>query len=598
MIDNAEPELTVQGADRRGAAVGLALVGLMWLLPFLQPYHWYPLTSFYSEWLAIALGLAALVVLARRGAWSPLQVPVVALFPVALAGFLMVQYAVGGLPYAGVPLTGALYLTWAALVVLLGAYLRRTLGLAPVATALAWFLLAGGLLSAMIAFLQHFHAAAALDPIVSRTRSIYVHGNLAQRNHFANYLTLAAVSLVYLFARGRLGRLAAAVCAVPLLLALPLAGSRSVWLYLAMLLVFALWPLAGARADAVARMRVLLLAVSGGFVLAQWVVTLPWFTPEIVAEGPSDRLFDVATGMAERLQLWREGWWMFAQSPLIGIGFGQFAWQHTLYQAAFPAAALLGNFNHAHNILFQLLAETGIIGAALVGAAAGAWLLGLRGVRLTLEHWWLIGLLGVISIHSMLEMPLWYAYFLGIAAIALGLGATRFVSLKSSMLSRVALVLILAVGAVNAGGVLSSYRGFEPVFTRAPGTLQSAELTGIVMRTHRDVLLEPYAELTASFAITVDDNALEQKIDLNGRVMRFVPLDLVVHRQALLLAMRGHRQEAERLFTIAVRVYPWETENTAVTLRDLARKYPGRFERLLELATAKSGVEPDTHTTR
>jgi len=590
--------LTAQCGERRGAAVSLALVGLMWLLPFLQPIHWYPLTSFYSEWLAIALGIAALFVLAGRAAWADLQLPLIALCPVALAALIMVQYSLGGLPYAGPLLTAALYLVWAALLVALGAFLRRVFGLAAVATALAWFLVAGGLMNALAGFLQHLQVSTVLDAVVSKSNAIYVYGNLAQRNHYANHLTLALVSLVYLFARGNLGRLAVAACAAAILLALPLAGSRSVWLYLAMLLVLALWPLAGARADAVARMRGLVLGASGGFVLAQWAVTLPWFTSGLGVEAPSERLFEVAAGMAERLQLWGEAWWMFVQSPLTGVGFGQFAWQHTLFQAAFPAAALLGNFNHAHNILLQLLAETGMVGVVLVVAAAVGWLAGLRGVRLTLEHWWLLGLLGVISVHSMIEMPLWYAYFIAVAAIALGLGATRFVALKSSMLSRVALVLILAVGAINAGGVLSSYRGFEPLFTRAPGTLPSAELTGIVMRTHRDVLLEPYAELVASFAIVVDDNALEEKVELNGRVMRFVPLDVVVHRQALLLAMRGELREAEAALALAVRVYPWELDNTIARLRNLDRKYPGRFGPLLELATANSGRAPVPHATR
>lgn len=584
--------MTVEAPDRRGATISLALVGLMWLLPFLQAYHWYPLTSFYSEWLALALGLAALVPLVRRAAWIEMQMPVVALFLVALAALIVGQNAFGGLPYAGPPLTGALYLAWAALLVALGAYLRRALGLETVATVLSWFLLAGGLLSAVAAFLQYFHVATVFDAVVSRINSVYVHGNLGQRNHFANYLTLAAVSLVYLFARGSLGRLAAAVCAVPILLALPLSGSRSVWIYTAMLLALSLWPLAGARSGAIARMRVMLLCVGGGFVLAQWVVTLPWFAPAPDLEGPTQRLFDVATGTAERLQLWRAAFWMLAQSPFTGIGFGQFAWQHTLYQAATPGAAFLGNFNHAHNVVFQLLAETGIAGAALVVAAAVGWLAGLRGVRLTLEHWWLLGLLGVIGAHSMLEMPLWYAYFLGIAAIALGLGATRFLALRPSSLKRAALGLILAAGALNAGGVFLSYRGFEPLFTRGPGTLQAAELTGIVMRTHREVLLEPYAELAASFAISVDDTALEEKTGLNDRVMRFVPLDVVVHRQALLLAMGGDARAAQRLFSVAARVYPWETENTVARLRDLTREYPARFGPLLELATPKTGAEP------
>ena len=56
----------------------LAALGLMCLLPFLQPLHRYPLTSFYSEWLAFVLGIAALAPLAGKRVWQDMSVPVIA----------------------------------------------------------------------------------------------------------------------------------------------------------------------------------------------------------------------------------------------------------------------------------------------------------------------------------------------------------------------------------------------------------------------------------------------------------------------------------------------------------------------------------------
>ena len=81
--------------------------------------------------------------------------------------------------------------------------------------------------------------------------------------------------------------------------------------------------------------------------------------------------------------------------------------------------------NHAQNILLHLLAETGIGGGALLIATAALWLADLRRVRFDLEWWWLAALLATLSLHSLLEFPLWYAYFLGVAAIAVGLGSQR-----------------------------------------------------------------------------------------------------------------------------------------------------------------------------
>ena len=51
----------------RSPAVSLLLAGSLCLLPFLLPYHQQPVLSFYPEWLAAALGAAAvLVALAGR----------------------------------------------------------------------------------------------------------------------------------------------------------------------------------------------------------------------------------------------------------------------------------------------------------------------------------------------------------------------------------------------------------------------------------------------------------------------------------------------------------------------------------------------------
>jgi hypothetical protein len=38
------------------------LIGLMWTLPFIYPYHQHPLTTFYPEWMTVAIGLIAATV--------------------------------------------------------------------------------------------------------------------------------------------------------------------------------------------------------------------------------------------------------------------------------------------------------------------------------------------------------------------------------------------------------------------------------------------------------------------------------------------------------------------------------------------------------
>jgi len=77
----------------------LWLCGLAWTAPLLQPYHRFPLTAFYSEWLAVALALAAALPLLHREPWRDATVPLVALAPLALIVVLAAQVVLGRVPY-------------------------------------------------------------------------------------------------------------------------------------------------------------------------------------------------------------------------------------------------------------------------------------------------------------------------------------------------------------------------------------------------------------------------------------------------------------------------------------------------------------------
>ena len=90
---------------------------------------------------------------------------------------------------------------------------------------------------------------------------------------------------------------------------------------------------------------------------------------------PIDRLFDLASGWSPRMAVWKEAWQMFATAPLLGVGFGQFAWYHFLQVSLADPAVVPGLFDHAHNLILQMLAELGVF------AGAATWSPCLRGSR-------------------------------------------------------------------------------------------------------------------------------------------------------------------------------------------------------------------------
>lgn len=565
--------------------------GLMGVVPFLQPYHRYPLTSFYSEWLAFALGLLAALLLLRRQKGNSGAIPVVALAPLGLVLVLALQTALGRVTYPEQALIATLYLMWASLLLMLGRRLSEELGLRPVADTLAWFILAGGMLSALVGLLQHYDVSTPFGFLIARKGSEAVFGNLAQPNHYAAQIALALASAAYLYGRRQLGGWLTGGCVAVLLLMSALASSRSPWLYLAALTALALLGRQRHRDDESRRIAFVALCLLPAFLVAQGAAWL--MAP---AEGlqvtSGQRLFEVASGINARLELWGDAWRMFLGAPILGAGWGQFSWHHFLGQASTGAGAAPGLFNHAHNLALHLLAETGMIGFLVIFGAGIIWLFDLRKIAMDARWWWLLAVLAVIAIHSMLEYPLWYSYFLGPAVLLLGLGSQLSINVRFQGALRLTVAGCILAGLLPLFGVLAPYRDFERLLftpeSEAAARSDDRLLGAAIAHVHREPLLTPYAELAIAYSVPVTREKLPEKIEFMARAMRFAPVSVVAYRHALLLALAGDSAGAAQQLERSMAAYPADVGEMTAQLETLARTHPTQFTPLLELAAAKS----------
>jgi O-antigen ligase len=572
------------------AHISLLLAGLMWVFPFLDYYHAYPLTTFYQEWSAVALGVAAMPLLATGRYWRQAEVPRVILLPIGLMALVVAQFALGKLPYFGQMLLYTLYLMWAALLIMLGRGLREELGLPAVATALAVFLLAGAELSAVIGIWQHFGWHGLLDRVVTMKISEAVFGNVAQPNHYADYLMLGLVSLGLLFERGTLRAWQAVLLALPILFVLPLSGSRETWLYfLGVTAAAFLWR----RRTAIARPLLgYALLVLLGFGLMHLVIQLPWMAGSSSSINSVQRLFaeNVNTG-GIRLYLWREAWLMFTQFPVLGAGFGQFAWQHFQLAPSLRDTHISGLYNNAHNLVMQLAAEGGVAGLLVLFGTLLPWLRQAWRAERSIYHWWGCSVLAILAIHSLLEYPLWYAYFLGIAALMLGMLDDTSFRLELRGVGRAFVMLTLLLGVLSLQQLLAGYRTLEYMTALRPQSGDDAAYSDNVRRSLTELrqyaLLQPYAGLFTSSLIEVDAERLGDKLTLNTDAIRFIPASAEVYRQAMLLAQAGDMPAAEEEMERAIWSYPGDFPGMARELRELAGRDPGRFAALLEFALQK-----------
>jgi O-antigen ligase len=412
-------KLTIGG---RTAEIALLFVGSMCVVPFLVSYHELPMANFYPEWVAAALGLLAAVTLISSG--TPLaSLPAAAWWFTCFAVLLLVEAALRGSAYPQMTWWAIAYVAYAVMMLWLGAQLSAAAGLERTATLLASCILLGALANAVIGIAQFHGRPDWIESVVADFRGVRVYGNIAQANLYANYLALGQAALLFLWATKRVKVGFAVIAAVLLCWASALSLSRAALLYgLWMAVVAAL--AAGRHADAQRRRLCWgAAALAGAIVLAHAIV--PLLSGITGSESPALTTLERARAGSSDLRwpLWGVGWRVFLTAPLLGVGMGEFA--GAAFSAGLPAemTAAFAIWTSPHNLVLQLLAETGVLGAALVIAAWGTW-------------WWRCGRLcradpnpalcfilsavGIELLHSMVEFPLWNAHFLGVTALFMG----------------------------------------------------------------------------------------------------------------------------------------------------------------------------------
>ncbi len=288
--------------------------------------------------------------------------------------------------------------------------------------ALCWGLLLAGVLSLLVSLVQVFMPVWADGHVIARSgipgRAV---GNMRQPNHLASLLMWACVAAVYLADQGRFKSIGGAN-ALPLLLfclvfAVVLSASRTGVIGV---LILAAWGALDRKLGRASRLT--LLAAPLLLALSWWLLSV-WAAHGAHALGAESRLAEGA-GSPSRLAIIANAWGLLRANPWTGVGWGDFnlAWSMT----PFPDRPI-AFFDHTHNIVMQLAVELGLpLSLSILGLLSfSLW----RAFALSrkasggdaVARRCAFMLVLMIGLHSLLEYPLWYAYFLLPSAFAFGL---------------------------------------------------------------------------------------------------------------------------------------------------------------------------------
>jgi O-antigen ligase len=567
-------------AGQAMARISLLLASCMCVLPFLLPYHQLPIKSFQAEWLAVAMGMAAVFVLSFARA-PGIAVPASARWLIAFA-LLLLAHAIFGMPaYRQLPLTGAVYVLYAVLMIFCGERLAALHGQDRTLTWLTVALLAGALLTGAAGIVQFYGRPAWLESAVAELHGTRAYGNIAQFNLYALYLAWGLASLLFLWVRGHVSANSMLTGTALLNMAVVLSSSRAWLLYLgwiALLLYLSGRNLEKVKAQQRNKAILAILAIT-----AIIQVGAPWINSHL-GLGPSNQgglsraLSPDEYSTDGRWQAWLMAWRIFVANFPFGTGLGEFA--GAAFQAGLPQLmAYQGTvWTSPHNILLQLLAESGIAGTILVVGALGSWwwkaiqtYMHTRGTGMV----WIMTTVGVVTIQSLIEYPLWNAHFLGVTALLMGMAATANPTAKpDSVLARTMAGGVCLAIAMTLAIILRDYVRLDSVLiTGTMQTLSSSEQKDhdkAVIKQVAQGPLMPVAELWMMRGMEVDRTDLANKLAMSERVIRYWPENNVVTRRAALLALDGKTADAEQLLSLALKTFPQGCSETKAILARIA----------------------------
>lgn len=562
------------------------------------------MSSFWSEWWAGSLGLAAAVfgLLASCSRLSPGSLPLSPLLfiPAILLSLLLLQFALGRLVFPQLGLLYADYLLWAGLLLMLGRNLAGTIGLARLADVLAVAIALGALIGAAVALVQWMGIADYVPWIFPRMGGA-VYGNLAQSNHHAHFSWLGIASAFYLRGREQLSRGLLWLLVLSIGFGSVLSGSRSVFLYMLVILAALAWqrrqdphgPVAKLVTDVALLLPVLIaLNFIGAWAsprVPEFWVWLGNLLPSLDLGGntikggyysmPGVKLYESVSGPSERLAILRTAWSAIAEHPWLGNGAGNFRWASFVASANRTDDDYFFVAEHAHNFVFQLLTEFGALAVVAMILLLVFWAKQFLRQSWRLEHFWCASILGIGAVHSLLEYPLWYSYFLGPTALLLGATESgRTIALTGR---RVAIYLVLAAlaGALILGNLRSDYSKIEAAIYHPlaahPDRERAWRITmDRLLKLYDESLFSPWVLRVFTVLAEPSRQLAEDRADLCVRSIRFDPARSSMTRCAMHLAIAGRDSDARRLVLEVLRAFPGQRMATVEELAKWAQTFP------------------------
>lgn len=497
---------------------------LLLIVSWLLPNHYSPWVSAYHDFAAFAAGLLIIGALLYKG--STIKISHVFLFIFVLSFIPVLQYVTGIIYLSGDALISCLYLLGFFAMLATGYNLANTDTLRPaLINWLAGTLIIAATISVGLALYQW-----TLQPssfwIADLPPNARPFANLSQPNQLATLLSMGLAAVLFFYEKHLLHRTSSSLLTLLLLFAIALTQSRTPWLMAIFFVVLWLWKFNSAQRRLPRIWAFAWVAIFVGFIfilphLAQWLQL-----------GGTTSVAKRAQAL-ERWDLYVQFYQAIIHGPLWGYGWQQVSTAQLAITPLYPVAIYT---EYTHNILLDLLIWNGPILGSIIIIAVSYYLLRLAFLARSAENLFVLMAVGFFLLHSMLEYPHAYAYFLLPVGLLIGILQADF-PCKTWRIPRwcVLIFLIVSVGLYTV--IWQEYRVIEEDYRlmrfekNRVGTLKAEQPAPDVLLLTQLQALTKHSRLPATTQMSADE--LDE---LSRFAKRFThPASLFKYAQALAL---------------------------------------------------------------
>lgn len=508
-------------------AIFALLLSLAWLIP----NHVLPWLGFHGDaWIAIVLSTVALVFCIRtKFKFDP---GTVSYFGMALSVIPLVQFFWGQILFFGTAWINFIYLFAFAVVIGVAAAWRRR-GDSGLLDLLLWAIIIAAVISVFMQGVQLLRLDY-LSEWILRSPPSRQFANLAQPNHLSSLLLMALIAVLWFVIRNKIHPYIGLPVALFLMFGVTLTESRTAWLVMAFLLSLMMW-----RRNVFNDRKPVYVMATIAVLFTLMVLNLDDLYQLLDLDQEGGQIRSVAKD--PRWHAWGIFFKAAMLHPLAGYGFGQNA---IAQFAALDSNIILGgSYLQSHNLFLDLILWIGLPAGIFLSLMLLRILLAEIFRVDSIERMVLLGLIGVLGLHSMLEYPLHYAYFLLPFGVFIGTVAGQGLpdnkSVGPSYSGAVAVIFCVVALFVTVSDYLKVERHFYGL------RFELKKISTEIPRSPPDVLaLSQWRENIRVSRFDVERLIHENDILLLKNVTTAMPSAFLMSKLATALAVSGAKDEA------------------------------------------------------